>query len=272
MTIEAIRDRLRSDDYEFLRDIELNKGNQIILLGLGGSYAYGTETPSSDLDIRGIACHSASEILLEHGFEQYDDKPTDTVIFSLPKALKLLAGCNPNVIELLGLEPWQYLQMNEAGEMLIANRDMFLSKRCIKTFDGYARMQLFKLRSYIDGSAVRSEEDVLQSVGKRNRAAINHGKLFKHAMHLFRLLLMGCDLLETGEVITCRRGDAEFLRKIRNGEILFDEDGLPNKDFWDYRDSLLNRFKQAEAKTSLPDGPDWERINAYMKSVNLSVL
>ena len=41
-------------------------------------------------------------------------------------------------------------------------------------------------------------------VGKRNKNAIEHGKLSKHMMHLIRLYLMCLDILEYEEIITYR--------------------------------------------------------------------
>lgn len=41
MTIEQIKDKLKSKEYDFLRT-DKNLGNNIIILTLGGSHAYGT--------------------------------------------------------------------------------------------------------------------------------------------------------------------------------------------------------------------------------------
>ena len=59
---ENIKQKLKSKDYEFLRDNE-NLGNNILLLGLSGSYAYGTNIDASDIDIRGVATNSNDNIL-----------------------------------------------------------------------------------------------------------------------------------------------------------------------------------------------------------------
>ena len=40
-------------EYDFLRDYE-RLGKRIILMGLGGSYAYGTNNDNSDIDFRAI--------------------------------------------------------------------------------------------------------------------------------------------------------------------------------------------------------------------------
>ena len=41
MTIKQIKDKLKSKEYDFLRT-DKNLGNNIIILTLGGSHAYGT--------------------------------------------------------------------------------------------------------------------------------------------------------------------------------------------------------------------------------------
>jgi len=149
MTIEDIKQKVQSKEYDFLREKPL--GNNVILLGLGGSYAYGTNNENSDIDIRGVATHSPEDILTGKGFEQVVNEATDTTVYSLEKIISLLSNCNPNTIEILGLEPWQYLYVSDIGQALIDNRDMFLSKRAVNSFGGYASSQMRRL----DNKAVR---------------------------------------------------------------------------------------------------------------------
>ena len=54
MTIEEIKKKIAGEEYDFLRT-DKHLENRIILLGLGGSYSYGTNVETSDLDVRGIA-------------------------------------------------------------------------------------------------------------------------------------------------------------------------------------------------------------------------
>lgn len=61
MNIEEIKAQIAKPEYDFLRTNE-HLGENIILLTLGGSHAYGLETETSDLDIRGIALNSKREI------------------------------------------------------------------------------------------------------------------------------------------------------------------------------------------------------------------
>lgn len=67
MKIEEIKEKVNSQEYNFLREPPL--GDNIILLGLGGSHAYGTNVETSDIDIRGVATHSKKKILTGKGFE-----------------------------------------------------------------------------------------------------------------------------------------------------------------------------------------------------------
>lgn len=145
MNIEQIKDKVRSKEYSFLRENE-HLGKNIILLGLGGSHAYGTETETSDLDVRGIALNSKSEILLSADFEQFVNEDTDTTIYSFNKMITLLTNCNPNTIEILGLKPEHYLYVTPIGQEIIDNRRIFLSKKAACSFGGYANQQLYRLK------------------------------------------------------------------------------------------------------------------------------
>ena len=63
MTINEIKEMIKTKPYDFLRTNQ-HLGKNIILLGLGGSYSYGTNNEDSDVDVRGVALNSKEEILL----------------------------------------------------------------------------------------------------------------------------------------------------------------------------------------------------------------
>ena len=144
LTYKEIEDKLSSKEYDFLRSNK-NLGKNIILLTLGGSYAYGTALPGSDLDIRGCAISSKRQILTGNHFEQVIDNVTDTTIYSLNKLVPLLENCNPNVIEMLGCRPQDYFHVSPIGKQLLDNRKLFLSKKACNSFGGYASQQLYRL-------------------------------------------------------------------------------------------------------------------------------
>lgn len=132
-------------EYSFLQS-DRRLGKSVILLGLGGSYAYGTNIEGSDIDIRGVATRSAYDICTNYDFEEVVNNGTDSTIYSFDKMLRLLSECNPNCIEILGLRNEDYFKVSSVGKQLLLNKEMFLSKNCIHTFGGYATQQLYRLR------------------------------------------------------------------------------------------------------------------------------
>lgn len=334
MNIEQIKEKLKTDEYDFLRE-DRNLGNNIILLTLGGSHAYGTNNENSDLDVRGCALNSKMQILTNENFEQFVNEATDTTIYSFNKLISLLSNCNPNTIEMLGNKPEHYLYVSKIGKELIGNANLFLSKRAAYSFGGYATAQLRRLdnkavrlvnqeqremhilnsimnafhtfpekyfhfkedsiRLYIDKSEQEEYDTEIfmdinlhhyplrdyksmwsemnnvvkdySKIGKRNKNAIEHNKLGKHMMHLIRLYMMCLDILEHEKIVTYREKEHELLMDIRNGKFL-DEDRQPIPEFYEMVDEYEKRLVYAKNNTSLPDNPDYKRINEFVASVN----
>lgn len=164
-TVNEIKSMLKKPEYNFLSENE-HLGSKIILLTLGGSHAYGTNVEGSDVDLRGCALNAKDEILTNKNFEQFVNEATDTTIYSFNKLVSLLSNTNPNVIELLGCKPEHYLYLSPIGKELLDNRYLFLSKKCIHSFGGYANAQLRRL----DNKAVRlvsqseREQHILNSI------------------------------------------------------------------------------------------------------------
>ncbi|MBQ9065458.1 MAG: nucleotidyltransferase domain-containing protein [Blautia sp.] len=161
-----LRNMLDTADYDFIRT-NPRLGDRIILLGISGSYGYGTNTESSDIDFRGIALNQPSDLIGMTSFEQYEDTLTDTVIYSFNKIVKLFLNCNPNTIELLGLDDDQYFIRNSVGQELLDHRQLFLSKRAADSFGRYADAQLRRLQNAIARDTLKQssrEEHILKSV------------------------------------------------------------------------------------------------------------
>lgn len=144
--IRRIKETLRGSEYEFLKE-DPHLGDQILFLCLGGSYAYGTNTETSDLDLRGCTLNTKREILTGEYFEQFIDEGTDTIIYSFHKLISLLGNVNPNTIELLGCRPEHYLYVSPIGQELLDHAHLFLSKRAVYSFGGYANAQLQRLNT-----------------------------------------------------------------------------------------------------------------------------
>ena len=267
MTVEEIREKLKTSEYDFLRNNK-HLGSNIILLGLGGSYSYGMNIEGkSDIDIRGVALNSKDEILLLQNFGQIVDENTDTTIYSFNKMVNLLCKANPNVMEQLGLNTEHYLYIHPIGQVLLNNSKLFLSKRAVYSFAGYAKEQLKKL----DNKSSRSFGEDYTGIGRRNRYAAAHNKLGKYMAHLIRLYYMCFDILENQKIITYREKEHDLLMNIRNGEYL-DKNQQPISSFYDLLSELEKRLEYDEKNTSLPETPDYQRINEFRMFVNEKVV
>ena len=166
MEIEQIFRLLYESEYDFLRENEHLK-DRIVLLTLGGSYAYGTNIETSDVDIRGCALNSPSDILGMTNFEQVVNTATDTTVYSFNRLISLLVSCNPNTIEMLGCKPEHYFVKTEIGKEMIDNRKMFLSQKAADSFGGYATQQLRRLENALARDRLpqeRQEEHMLHAM------------------------------------------------------------------------------------------------------------
>lgn len=172
-----------------------------ILNVVHGSRAYGTNIPGSDYDEKGIVI--IPDMSYYFGFNKFEQKDkgwedgSDRVAYDIRKFFHLALQCNPNIIEVLFVEPEQILVETIEGKTIRSFRDVFLSRRASKTFSGYAMAQMRRLQNKIDAG-----KDVN----------------WKHAMHLIRLLRMGIEIIRDGKVLV-KRHDAQSLLKIRNGEV-----------------------------------------------------
>ena len=179
---------ITTTEYDFLRT-EPRLGSRIMLLGVSGSYGYGTSREGSDVDLRGVTQNMPSDLIGLTTFEQYEDLRTDSVIYSFNKLVSLLLNCNPNTIEILGLDEHQYLMKSSLGQKLLDNRELFLSKRAAASFGHYAETQLRRLQNAIARDTLPQtarEEHILRSVGhvlddfnrRQDMARYGHAKLY----------------------------------------------------------------------------------------------
>lgn len=210
-------------------------------LTFAGSLAYGTSTPASDVDVRGIACPPPEYILGFHKkFDHVEWKGTrlDIAIGSVHKFARLATRNTPGALEMLFTEEKDVLHLGVIGKVFRGIRTSFLSKRAFDTFGGYARSMLSK--------------------------ACKEGRSDKPAMHAVRLLRMGMEILEKGEVIV-KRPDADELIAIGDGS-------------WT-KDQLTGWCKIADARmhalvqrTKLPKEPNYEHIDHVVTELTRGLL
>jgi len=125
-----------------------------IIFGKAGSHSYGLNSPESDFDFKGIAIpnreffHGFIKRFEQEEIKKQKDSNIELVIYEIRKFFTLCADNNPNIAELLWLDPSDYLKVTSIGEKIIAARDSFLSKRARFSFAGYAFGQLHKIKSH----------------------------------------------------------------------------------------------------------------------------
>ncbi|HJL18226.1 MAG TPA: nucleotidyltransferase domain-containing protein [Sandaracinaceae bacterium LLY-WYZ-13_1] len=99
------------------------------------------------------------------------------------------------------------------------------------------------------------------------RAALEaaHGYDTKHAMHLVRLSRMAVEILATGRVRVRRDHDRDELLAVRDGAWTYDE-------LMAEVDALKAAIRDAKAKSTLPEVPDEEALNAASVAIVGEVL
>ena len=121
--------------------------NNLIYKVRCGSHAYGTNLPTSDVDYAGIFIPPIEFFFGLQAFDLLSEQDEDDrSYYSLRKFANLAIANNPNVLELLFVEPSDILLGSPASDELRRNRHLFLSQRCQKTFIGYAKAQLHRIR------------------------------------------------------------------------------------------------------------------------------
>ena len=112
-----------------------------------GSHAYGTNTPASDEDFKGIVIPPKEYYLgATKKFEQAELHKPDTVIYEIGKFFRLAADCNPNALEVLFVDSSDIVKLDPLGEIMLAHRNDFLSKKVKFTMTGYAVSQLKRIK------------------------------------------------------------------------------------------------------------------------------
>jgi len=126
-----------------LKDIEQYKIFEVV----AGSHSYGLNNEQSDVDLRGIfVLPNEFHLSLHDQLKQVSDTKNDITFFELRRFFELASGCNPNIIELLYMPDDCVKKCDPMMDKLIANRELFLSKKAFYTFSGYAHAQIKKAK------------------------------------------------------------------------------------------------------------------------------
>jgi len=116
-----------------------------LLRALVGSQSYGTAIPTSDMDYKGVYVQSIDE-LIGFGYKEQIEKGKDECYFEVRRFLQLLQSANPTMLELLYTPEDCILEKHPAFDLILAERDQFMTKICMNSFGGYAVQQIKKAR------------------------------------------------------------------------------------------------------------------------------
>jgi uncharacterized protein len=125
---------------------DLKDRNLIIFECVTGSVAYGTNLPTSDVDIKGVFIQPLEDILGMGYIEQVNDDKNDTTYYELRRFLELISTANPNLLEILNVPEDCVRFKHPIFDEVLKNADKFITKGAKNSFAGYAVAQIKKAR------------------------------------------------------------------------------------------------------------------------------
>lgn len=123
----------------------MKREHKIIFKTVVGSQAYGTATPASDQDFKGVYIQHPDDILGFNYLEQFEVSK-DECYYEVRRFLQLLQSANPTVLEMLFMPEECVLETSSVFDLIVQNRDKFLTKKCLHSFGGYAIAQIKKAK------------------------------------------------------------------------------------------------------------------------------
>ena len=124
----------------------LKEKNLILYEVISGSIAYGTNLPTSDEDRRYVYILPIDYILSGDMIEQVNDDTNDVVGYEIGRFLSLISSANPNLLELLNMPEDCVIYKDPIFDLILDNKNEFLTKKCKNSFAGYAHAQIQKAR------------------------------------------------------------------------------------------------------------------------------
>jgi predicted nucleotidyltransferase len=233
--------------------------DNVVLLGYRGSVAHNMYVPNSDpnsiddVDLMAVFMAPEDHYLgmkkTRETLERFIDQ-WDVVNYEFKKFVHLLLKSNPNVLSLLWIRDNHYVKRHKYGQMLIDNRDLFVSKKIYHSFTGYAYSQLKRMTN-------PTKKGYLGA--KRKALVDKYGYDCKNASHCIRLLKMGMEFLIEGQ-LNVFRDDAPMLLEIKKGGWSLEDVQLEAK-------KLFTLADEAYVRSSLKNEPDYDAVNELVKEV-----
>lgn len=131
------------NEFDFIR-----KDGRLLYEYVRGSHLYGLNNENSDVDTSGVYTCTREELLGCYGYTpQVSDSRHDNTWFEIGELIRLLLKSNPTVLESLFVPEDKIIgTVHPLMQMVIDNRERFISKQCFNPLFGYAKSQIEKAR------------------------------------------------------------------------------------------------------------------------------
>jgi|688.fasta_scaffold33223_9 hypothetical protein len=123
----------------------LEKNGLILFETIIGSQAYGTQTPTSDVDKKFVYI-LPEDCILGTGYIEQLNVNKDYVGWEIRRFLELMASNNPTVLELLNSPEDCIITKHPMFDLILEQKDKFITKVCKNSFGGYAVQQIKKAK------------------------------------------------------------------------------------------------------------------------------
>jgi len=193
-----------------------------IFLTVAGSRAYGTNTPTSDYDYRGVCIIPDKSLYFGTGMNKFSqmDKgfEDDKVIYDIRKFMALAMENNPNIMELMFTDERHHIINTDWFKRIIEHRDKFLSKNVKYRFSGYAFAQLKRIkrhRGYLINPPKKKPER--SDFGLPDRKLISSDNMGAFQWLIANLLRGTVDYLNISEELRAELKDVNYIGAVQRG-------------------------------------------------------
>lgn len=232
-----------------VEDLIVNHGYIIPYFIIAGSYLYGTETETSDIDYRGVYLMNFYRRV---GFRPAEDITfgEDGCLFDVKKFLKLVSENNPNMMEWLFAPSSCVFRLDpDFKRIVFADKQQFVNPAKVQIkFLGYAMSEMSKLTS------------MHGSLGKKRRKTVEkYGYNVKSASNVLRIVTGGIDLIAHGHM-KLPYDNRELLRDIKTGKYTMEE----------FMSIVMPKIEQLKGLTGLEDKS--KQVEGYASGVLVTYL
>ncbi|MEM6394847.1 MAG: nucleotidyltransferase domain-containing protein [Bacteroidota bacterium] len=142
---------------------DLRDNGHILLECISGSQAYGLETPTSDVDLKGVFLLPKNRFYGLDYVKQVANPSNDIVFYELGRFMELLSVNNPNILELLNTPEQSVIYKNPILNQIDSRK--IISKKCKDSFGKFAISQIKKAKGL--------NKKIVNPVGKDRKSPLD---------------------------------------------------------------------------------------------------